>query len=349
MARTRRRVNRVVLLALLAVCAWPWGGTRAEAVPSAGSGPREADREEVPPPLGWQEPSPVTRLYLQLPFEAPEPLVPGRVEAEVRLLYSNNLLDLRRPGVTLYTDVETAQPTLQLSGGLGHGLELRCALPVVADWGGLLDRPIEIIEGLFHAANPQRQQHPRDQATWLLVRDDGRGFTRHGAGVGLGDAWVGLKAALLEEAGAVPAVSARLALSLPTGRLPWGAGAVVPGAGLLVGWRGRAIALRLSLDFMVPPARLRVVQLQTRPYGAANLGLTMPASGGLALQAQASAHAPPFYNTGLDRIDKPTFYALLGISQRLVSGAVVDLGLVENIFSPDRGADFTIVLAVRSP
>jgi hypothetical protein len=291
----------------------------------------------------------VARLFLQLPFEAVEPLRAGSLQAEVRILYSNSIMAGRRAGLTLLTDVETAQPTLQLAAGLGGGLEVRVALPFVADWGGRLDRPIEAVDRAFGAVNPDRLGRPRDRAAWTLLRDDGTGFSRGGAGAGLGDAWAGLKGRLVEGAGAAPSLSARLALSLPTGRLPWGAGALVPAAGLLAGWRLWAGALRLSADVAVPTARLRAVGLPTHPYGAASVGLAVPVSASLALQAQASAHASPLHATGLGPLDHQTAYVLLGLTSRLAGGAVLDAGVAENVFSPYRGADLTFLVALRGP
>jgi hypothetical protein len=301
-----------------------------------------------PPPLGWREPSPVARLFLQLPFEAPEPIPTGHLQAGLQLLYSNSIMVGRTPGLTLVTDVETAQTTLLAAAGLGGGLEVSVALPVVADWGGLLDRPIEAVERGFGASNPDRLGRPIDRSEWTLLRDDGRGLSRVGAGAGLGDAWIGLKARLLEGAGAVPSLSARLALSLPTGRLPWGAGALVPAAGLLAGWRLAPFALRLSADVSVPTAPLRAVALPTRPYGSVNVGLTFPLGHALALQAQASAHSSPLHSTSLAQLDHATAYVLLGLTARIAPGAVVDVGIAENVFSPYRGTDVSFLVALRS-
>jgi hypothetical protein len=322
-------------------------GVLAAAALAGGAAPGVAADEPLAPPIGWQEPSPVDRLFLQPAFEAPEPLPAGHVGAELRVLYSNSLLLAQRPGLELVADVETAQLAPQLSVGLGGDLELRAGLPLVADWDGLLDGPIRSVEGLFHAANPDRRHRPQDTAEWTLLRD-GQGASRTGAGEGLGDAWLGAKALLLEGGGEVPSLAARLALSLPTGRLPWGAGAWVPSAGLLAGWRWRPLALRLSADLSVPTAPLRDVGLSTRPYGTANVGVTIPAGRRLSLQVQASAHGSPLRGTGLAQLDHPTAYVLAGVTWRLAPDALLDFAMVENLFSPYRGADFTFVAGVRS-
>lgn len=300
-----------------------------------------------PPPLGWQEPSPVARLFLQLPFEAPEPLAAGRLRGDLRVIYSNSLLLYATPALGLVADVETAQPTLTLAAGLGAGLEARVSLPFVLDWGGLLDRPIEAVDGFLGSPLGERHARPIDGAQWTLLRADGRGFSRSGAGAGLGDASIALKARLTEGGGWLPALSARAALGLPTGRLPWGAGALTPAAGLLAAWRAGATAIRFAADLAVPTAPLRDVQLPTRTYATLDLGATVPVSSRLALQLQGSWHMAPLRGTGIDRLDSPTAYVLFGVTRRLGADALVDVGVAENVFSPYRGADISFLLALH--
>jgi len=75
------------------------------------------DASTIPPPIPWQEPAPLTRLFLQLPFEAPEVVLPRKLEVGLRLLYSNTLLSALNEGLVLDVHVETAQPTVLLRYG----------------------------------------------------------------------------------------------------------------------------------------------------------------------------------------------------------------------------------------
>jgi hypothetical protein len=300
----------------------------------------------VPAPLPWQEPAPVARLFLQLPFEAPEVTPPRALEVGLRLLYSNSLLSARDAQLALDIHVETAQPTLGLRYGVARGIEAQLAVPLVVDYGGFLDRPIEVVEGWFDAANPQRKGRPRDVARYQFTRPDGSGILRDGAGAGLGDVWAGVKVSL----GGAPGggvLALRGALKLPTGRLPYGSEEVDAGASLLAAWTWTSTALRLQLDAAAPTASLPAVHVGTRPYGAFQAGVARRAGDAVTLQLQGSVHLSPLEHTGLGQLDGTTAYVLVGATFRLSRAVSLDAAVVENVFSPYRGADITFVLGVK--
>ena len=202
-------------VALVALGAW------ISAAPVGASDPRRGE-PALPPPLAWQEPAPLARLFLQLPFEAPEVLAERALEVGVRLLYSNSLLSARSDELTLDVHVETAQPTAWLRYGLASGIEVQLSVPFVVDYGGFLDRPIEEVEGWFAFSNPQRNGRPRNVAHFQLTRPDGSGILRDGPGSGLGDAWAALKVLVAGGGGSGGSLAVRGALKLPTGKLPFG-------------------------------------------------------------------------------------------------------------------------------
>ncbi|HEX8908659.1 MAG TPA: DUF3187 family protein [Anaeromyxobacteraceae bacterium] len=334
----RIRPRRAALAALLSSC---WASVPA-ALADAGPG-----AQAVAGPLPWQEPAPVARLFLQLPFEAPE-VVPARaLELEVRLLYSNSLLVAEDEKLALDIHVETAQPTVFLRYGLAPGVEAQLAVPFVVDYGGFLDRPIEIVEGWFDYANPQRQGRPRNVARYVLARRGGPALSREGAGAGLGDIWAGLKVSLAGQ-GEGAGLAARAALKLPTGRLPYGSEELDLGASVLAGFSWTSTAVRLQLDLLIPTSDLPVVHLETHPYGALSLGVTRRLGDRVALQLQASGHLSPLAGTGLDQLDDPTAYVLAGATFALSSRVDLEAGIVENVFSPYRGTDIAFLAGVRS-
>jgi len=313
-----------------------------------GGDPCAAIEDGPPPPLPWQEPAPLARLFLELPFEGPQPLPERELEMELRLLYSNSLLSARNEAFALFIHVETAEPTLLVRYGLGSGIEAEAALPLVLDYGGFLDGPIDVVEGFFDAANPQRKGLARNVARYELTRPDGGGIVRDGADLGLGDAWLALKVALpARPLGADLAL--RAALKLPTGRLPFGSEEVDVGFGLLAGLRFPRTALALEVDALVPTAAsLPAVHIETRPYGALDLGLTEELARRVALQLQASLHLSPLAGTGLDEIDDATAYVLAGVTLALSRGTRLEVGVIENVLNPYRGADITFLLGLAS-
>lgn len=302
----------------------------------------------VPPPLPWQEPAPVARLFLQLPFEAPEPLPERALELGVRLLYSNSLLSGQSDRLTLDVHVETAQPTAWLRYGLAPGVEAELAVPFVADYGGFLDRPIEVVEGWFAFSNPQRQGRPRNVAHFQLTGPGGGGILRDGPGAGLGDVRAALKVKLAGAPESGGSLAVRGAAKLPTGRLPYGSEELDLGASVLAAWCWSATAARLQLDLLVPTAGLPEVHLRTHAYGAVDLGLTHRMGERVALQLQGSGHLSPLVATGLDQLDAATAYVLAGVTVAVARAVELEAAVVENVFSPYRGADITFLLGVKS-
>jgi hypothetical protein len=287
-------------------------------------------------------------MFLQLPFEAPGVEEAGTLRAELGLAYSNSILLGSNAAVALDIHAENAQPTVFLRCGLADGVELQLGVPVIYDYGGFLDSAIEFVEGIFHAVNPERRRRPRDDLRFRLTRPDGTGLRMDGAGGGLGDVWASVKVLVAEQVDGWPAVAVRAALKAPTGRLPHGSGEMDVGASLNVGWGGRPLSLWLQLDAAAPTSDLGAVHLGTRVYGAAQLGAAWRLGEGIALHLQGSAHASPLRGTGLPEIDAPTYYLLLGSTFALARSAALEVGVVENVFSPGRGADFTVLLGLRA-
>ena len=147
-------------------CAVPprWGRCVAVALLCAGAS--AAEPEPSPGPLPWQEPSPPSRLFLQQPFQAPEPepsglgRPPGLGQHLLRLLR-------RRAGTQVQFDEETL--TLFLTGTLAVGERLglnahgarrpavrRLARPDPQRGGGRVQPELPATPG---AAVPDRRPH----------------------------------------------------------------------------------------------------------------------------------------------------------------------------------------------
>lgn len=303
---------------------------------------------EAAPPLPWREPAPPARMFLQLPFEGPAVLEAGTLRAEIQVLYANSILVASAPALALDVDLESTEALALLRYGIAHGVEAQLALPATVDTGGFLDGPIEAVERAFGAtAMPGRLGRPHGLARFRLVRPDGTGVWRDGSAAGLGDVWAGVKARLVDEAG-WPALSLRGAVKAPTGRPPYGSGELDVGASLLVGWTLGGLGLRLQLDAIAPTAGFRAARIPTHPYGAGQLGVALAVSTAVSLHVQWSTHLTPFTRTGLPPLDAATHYAIAGASVALSRSLLLEAGAAENVFSPDSGADFTLLLALRA-
>jgi hypothetical protein len=307
------------------------------------TGARAEDGPVVAEPLPWQDPAAVNRLFLQLPFEAPGVLPPGAVEVRLPLVYTNHLVLGGGPDLQVEIDFESAVVAPEVHVGLASGLELQAALPFQVDYGGILDAAIGAIERFVHASNPERVGRPTGLTRFRLVRPNGSGIAIDAPRAGLGDAWVGFKASVLDEGPHVPSLSIRGAVKFPTGAPGFGSGNVDLGVGVLLGWTWQPIGLWLETDLFVPTGELQGAQLAARPYGTAQLGFAWAAGHVVTLHAQMSAHLAPVLSD-VDEISLWTFYVLLGASFRIDPAVRIRLGIAENILTPSRGADITGLL-----
>jgi hypothetical protein len=299
----------------------------------------------VASPIPWQDPAPPDRLFLQQPFEAPEVIGPSVLELSARLLYANIILVGSGPGRESYTfDEETGTLLLGFRHGLGDRFEVGALLPVVLQYGGFLDSPIEFGERLLGLQNATRLERPRDMTVFQITGPDGRTVERLVPGVGLGDLALEAKGQLLVQDGAWPAVALSVAMKLPSGGPTYGSGETDFGGSLLVGWTMGRVALRFAVDIDVPTVSTAVVGIPTRVYGAIQSGAAIELGRGVALQVQAAAHRPPLDLPGLWR---NTYYVLVGVTAALSRNLSLEAGVAENLFSPARGSDITFLFGVR--
>jgi hypothetical protein len=302
-----------------------------------------AGSEGSAPPLPWQDPGAVDRLFLQLPFDRPEVLAPGSLELRLPLFYTNHLVLGASPGLEAEIDFESVALSPEVRVGLSPGVELQAALPVYAIYGGVLDHLIDRFERFLHATSAARASRPTGLTRFRLVRPDGTGIAIDAPAGGIGDAWLAVKAAMVDGGPGLPALSLRLAVKVPSGGVGFGSGTVDLGAGGILGWTWNPIALRLEVDVFAPMGALQGVDLAGRVYGTAQFGATWAASRVVALQAQVSAHLSPVWSD-VREISYWTFYVLAGATFQAGTGARIRAGIAENILTPTRGADITGLL-----
>jgi hypothetical protein len=84
------------------------------------------------------------------------------------------------------------------------------------------------------------------------------------------------------------------------------------------------------------------------PYAALQAALTLEVSARLAVALQAAVDTSPIRGTGLHMLGLATCYVVAGLTWRVAPNTSFELGLGENVLSFQRGADFTIVLGVRT-
>jgi Protein of unknown function (DUF3187) len=294
-------------------------------------------------PIPWQEPAPLGRLFLQQPFEAPEP------EAGLSFqVQSANLLMRggRTGGFDYNVDEEIASFSLTGQLVLGERVGLSLTVPLIVQYGGWLDPVIDGVEKLLHA-HSARGGTTSFQTVVRFATADGRVLGQVGPSASLGDLTLGARWWLVTAEGLRPALAMRAALKAPTGAALAGSGTWDVSAGVLAGWEAGFFAAHVAFDVAVPGGRLEVLDLPTRPYGSVQVGFGFRTSDAVALHLQLSGHTAPLRLDDAPGLTGSTFYVLAGAEWQVAPGVTVALSAVENFLSPGRGADFSVVLGLR--
>jgi hypothetical protein len=295
-------------------------------------------------PIPWQEPAPLSRLFLQQPFQAPQ--LEGS-SVSVQVLSANIFLKGGRAGGFQYTvDEEIASFAFTGQLVLAERLGLSLTVPLVVQYGGWMDPLIDGVEHLL-GANSARRGADRFQTVARFSTASGRVVERVGSSASLGDVSLGAQWWVVQQDGFRPALALRAALKFPTGGTLVGSGTWDVGAGLLAGWEAGFFAAHLAFDVALPNGRLESLDLSTRPYGSVQVGVGFRVAEAVALHLQLSGHTPPLRVDEAPGMSQSTFYVLAGAEWQVAPGASIALSMVENLFSPGRGADFSVLLGFR--
>ncbi|HET6981489.1 MAG TPA: DUF3187 family protein [Myxococcaceae bacterium] len=295
-------------------------------------------------PIPWHNPAPLDRLFLQQPFEAPQPEGSG---LSVQFLSANMFLKGGRPGGFQY-DIDEEIATFSFTGQLliGEQWGLSLIVPLVVQYGGWLDPVIDGVEKVLHARSARRGA-ASFQTVARFGTPGGPVLEQDGPGASLGDVTVGAQGRVVTQEGLRPALALRAGLKFPTGGGLAGSGTWDVGAGVLAGWEAGFFAAHLAFDVAIPRGRLHVLELPTRPYASVQLGLGFRASEAVGLHLQLSGHTSPLRVDDAPGVSGPTFYVLAGADWQVGPEASIALSVAENFLSPGRGADFSVLLGVR--
>lgn len=294
-------------------------------------------------PIPWQEPAPLGRLFLQQPFEAPEP----EAGLSVQVLSANLLMKGGRAGGFDYSvDEEIASFSVTGQLVLWERVGLSLTVPLVVQYGGWLDPVIDGVEKVFHA-NSARRGTTSFQTVARFATAGGRVLEQVGPAASLGDVTLGARWWLVTQDGLRPALALRAALKAPTGGTLAGSGTWDVGGGVLAGWEAGFFAAHVAFDVAVPSGRLDALDLPTRPYGSVQVGFGFRTGDAVALHLQLSGHTAPLRVDDAPGLTGSAFYVLAGAEWQVAPRTTLALSMVENFLSPGRGADFSVLLGLR--
>lgn len=293
-------------------------------------------------PLGRRHP--VQGVFLSPPLTGPEVLPSGRWRLGWRLEESNTL---NRGAVSLRSqvllDTEVTRLAVDLARGLGGGWELRVELPWKRRWGGVLDRPIEVVERAVGQSNPLRAQLARNGSRLLLLDAGVRVIDQRAGASGWGDLEVGLVRGGVLTSGLE--VSGEVRLALATGdRKAWlGSGGMDAAVVLRAGRGDRPLAWTTQIAWIDPadPFRERPGGLRTRRHLELSAGLRGRLTGNLKGELQLAWRQSAIGGSRLDEFEQDLWELAAGLAWPLGERLIWQVGLIENLVVAP-GADVTL-------
>ena len=272
-------------------------------------------------------------------------LAAGSWSVSVELAESNTL-NASRDAVTdtgIELDLETTRVAVRVRRGLGSGWELGLTLPYLARWGGVLDRPVELVERSVNQLNPTRDERPRGLTRLRYERLGRTVFSASGPRAGAGD--VGLLVhKSFEPEGAEGRWALRGGVELATGdegRLfgsggtDWWVGAAYSRP-LAAGW------MTGNLKLVVPEAVWEGSGVETSSFATAALGWSYPWRPRTTLGVQLGYYGSPLSRTGTDELEFDLWDLSASAGFRLQGGWSWQIGGVQNLVYQS-GADFTVL------
>jgi hypothetical protein len=284
------------------------------------------------------------QLVLSLPGDRAAVVKPGTLDVRLELAETASIYNDNTPPVNVTVKFETLRSGLFLRYGATDKLELGLEVPVLYRYEGFMNGAITAVERATTGENPARAALKSSNFLFNVTRN-GQTIMGGGSGaMGLGDTSLMSKYQLLTEGEAMPAVSLRGAVKLPTGDQSafFGSGSPDFGLGLaaekLVAGRWLLYA---NLTGVIPTGTIAGFGLQPTLSGLAAIEYLW--SENLSIATHFDYYSSPFSGTGSPVFDKAVTESVLGFSYRVVPHFLWQVYAVENLdFITGSAADFTI-------
>jgi hypothetical protein len=311
--------------------AWPW---LLSAQNFTGAGPLPARNFQ-----------PIQQIFLNLPFESARVLEPGAIRLRLESAESNEIAT-EQGSVEATLKFEQNRTVIGGSLGVLPGWEIGIDLPFLSRFGGFLDPPIDTIEDLFGANNPERKMYPNNSFGGYTVSRNGTLlFNGKKQYLELGDLWVSSKYLLWQPEGG-PLLSLRGAIKAPTGRTSsvWGSGKPDFGLGLAADYQPlRWLVLYGNVNLVYPVGPITPARLTLDPIVTQAVAFEAGLGWGFSALFQQQLYTSPFHGNDTPVLDGTVVELALGVNWRW-QGVLVQLGGIQNVSGVAQAADFTLLL-----
>ena len=287
---------------------------------------------------------PFQQLVLGLPGDRATVVKPGTVDVRLELAETASIYNDNTPPINVAVKFETLRSGLFLRYGATDKLELGLEIPVLYRYQGFMNGAITAVERATTGLNPAQAAF-RDTNFLFNVTRNGRTIMGGGPGaMGLGDTTLMSKYQILTEGTAMPAVSLRGAVKLPTGDQAafFGSGSPDFGLGLAA---EKLVASRwilyANMTGVVPTGT--IAGLGLKPTLSALAAIEYLWSENLSITTHFNYYSSPFSGTGSSVFDQSVTETVLGFSYRVIPHFLWQVYAVENLdFITGSAADFTL-------
>lgn len=284
------------------------------------------------------------QMVLSLPGDRAAVVKPGTVDMRLELAETASIYNDNTPQTSVNVKFETLRSGLFLRYGATEKLELGLEVPVLYRYQGFMNGAITATERATTGLNPARTAFKNNNFLFNVTQN-GQTIMNGGPGaMGLGDTILMSKYQFLTEGAAMPAVSLRGAVKLPTGNQAdfFGSGSPDFGLGLAVEKlvAGRWM-LYANMTGVVPTGT--IAGLGLRPTFSGLAAIEYLWSENLSITTHFDYYSSPFHGTGASALDQGVTESVLGFNYRVVQNFLWQVYAVENLdFITGSAADFTV-------
>ena len=298
-------------------------------------------------PISIVNQSPIQLLFLQPIPDRADTLPKGHCSIRLNTTITNTLLSQESEHFNATIDMEMIRTSLELAYGLLPNLEIGLSLPVADYYSGFMDKPILDVERTFGKARDLREQEEANGFTYS-VKKNGQDFLSSSENsIGIGELALRAKGKIWEEGRTLPALSARVAVKLPTGNddRAFGSGEIDWGVGMLLQKNINKMSIYLNADVTFPGDAYENAVGSLEEFYTFMFGTEYRFTPRFSALAQINWVSRPFEHTGLDMLDRRIIDLVIGLSYHMKNGIFIQAGGVEDCFdSLDAAADFTFFL-----